>query len=109
MAVRMKDIAEELGVSTVTVSKVFNNHKDIGAATRERVLRRIKELNYQPNLHAQGLASGQSFMIGLVVPDLVHVFFSEVAKSISKVIRQQGYGLVISSSNDDPGLEREEI
>ena len=109
MVVRMKDIARELGVSTVTVSKVFNNHKDIGAATRERVLRRIKELNYQPSLHAQGLASGQSFMIGLVVPDLVHVFFSEVAKSISKVIRQQGYGLVISSSNDDPVLEREEI
>jgi LacI family transcriptional regulator len=42
MAVRMKDIAKDLGVSIVTVSKVFNNHSDIGAATRERVLRRIK-------------------------------------------------------------------
>ncbi len=109
MAVRMKDIARDLGVSTVTVSKVFNNHKDIGAATRERVLRRMKELNYQPSLHAQGLVSGQSFMIGLVVPDLVHAFFSEVAKSIAKVIREKGYGLVISSSNDDPRLEREEL
>ena len=109
MAVRMKDIARDLGVSTVTVSKVFNNHKDIGAATRERVLRRMKELNYQPSLHAQGLVSGQSFMIGLVVPDLVHAFFSEVAKSISRVIREKGYGLVISSSNDDPLLEREEL
>ena len=48
-------------------------------------------------------------MIGLVVPDLVHVFVSEIAKSVSKVIRQKGYGLVISSSNDDPRLEREEI
>jgi LacI family transcriptional regulator len=109
MAVRMKDIARDLGVSTVTVSKVFNNHKDIGADTRERVLRRMKELNYQPSLHAQGFASGHSFMIGLVVPDLVHVFFSEVAKSIARVIREKGYGLVISSSNDDPRLEREEI
>ena len=109
MPIRMKDIARELGVSTVTVSKVFNNHSDIGTATRERVLRRMKELNYQPSLHAQGLASGRSFMIGLVVPDLVHVFFSEVAKSISKVIRQKGYGLVISSSNDDPKLEQEEL
>ena len=69
----------------------------------------MKELNYQPSLHAQGLASGRSFMIGLVVPDLVHVFFSEVAKSISKVIRQKGYGLAISSSNDDPKLEQEEL
>ena len=109
MAVRMKDIAKDLGVSIVTVSKVLNNHKDIGAATRERVLRRIKELNYQPSLHAQGLASGQSFMVGLIVPDLVHAFFSEVAKSISTVIRKEGYGLVISSSDDNPRLEHEEL
>jgi LacI family transcriptional regulator len=109
MAVRMKDIAKDLGVSIVTVSKVFNNHNDIGAATRERVLRRIKELNYQPSLHAQGLASGRSFMVGLIVPDLVHAFFSEVAKSISTVIRKGGYGLVISSSEDDPRLEQEEL
>jgi LacI family transcriptional regulator len=109
MTVRMKDIAKDLGVSVVTVSKVFNNHKDISPATRERVLRRMKELNYQPSLHAQGLASGRSFMIGLIVPDLVHAFFSEVAKSISSVLRPEGYGLVISSSNDDPSLEQDEI
>jgi LacI family transcriptional regulator len=53
MAVRMKDIAQDLGVSVVTVSKVFNNHRDISPATRERVLRRMKELNYQPSLHAR--------------------------------------------------------
>ena len=109
MAVRMKDIAKDLGVSIVTVSKVFNNHKDISPATRERVLRRMKELNYQPSLHAQGLVSGQSFMVGLIVPDLVHAFFSEVAKSISAMVRKKGFGLVISSSNDDPQLEQDEI
>jgi len=109
MAVRMKDIAEELGISIVTVSKVLNNHEDISPATRRRVLRRIKELNYQPNLHAQGLASGKTFMVGLIVPDLVHVFFSEVAKSISDVLRKRGFGLVISSSNEDPELEKQEI
>jgi LacI family transcriptional regulator len=109
MAVRMKDIAQDLGVSVVTVSKVFNNHKDISPATRERVLSRMKALNYQPSLHAQGLVSGRSFMVGLIVPDLVHAFFSEVAKNISAVIRKKGFGLVISSSNDDPQLEQEEI
>jgi LacI family transcriptional regulator len=109
MAVRMKDIAYDLGVSVVTVSKVFNNHRDISPATRKRVLHRMKELNYQPSLHAQGLVSGQSFMVGLIVPDLVHAFFSEVAKSISAVVRKKGFGLVISSSNDDPQLEQDEI
>jgi DNA-binding LacI/PurR family transcriptional regulator len=48
-------------------------------------------------------------MVGLIVPDLVHAFFSEVAKSISTVIRKGGYGLVISSSEDDPRLEQEEL
>ena len=109
MAVRMKDIAAELGISTVAVSKAFNNHKDVSAATRERVLRRMKELNYQPSLHAQGLASGRSYIVGLIVPDLVHAFFSEVAKSIAAVLRQQGFGLVISSSDEDPELETQEI
>lgn len=105
----MKDIADELGISVVTVSKVFNNHKDISAATRERVLRRIKELNYQPSLHAQGLASGRTLMVGLIVPDLVHAFFSEVAKSISDTLRLKGFGLVIASSDEEPELERREL
>ena len=59
MPVRMKDIAEDLGISIVTVSKVLNNHRDISLATKQRVLRRIKELNYHPSLRAQGLVSGK--------------------------------------------------
>ncbi len=109
MPVRMKDIAEELGISVASVSKVFNNHADIGPETRKRVLRRMKELNYQPSLHAQGLASGRTLMVGLIVPDLVHAFFSEIAKSISESLRKQGFGLVISSSDEEPELERQEI
>jgi LacI family transcriptional regulator len=109
MAIRMKDIADDLGISVVTVSKVFNNHHDISASTRERVLRRMKELNYQPSLHAQGLASGRTMMVGLIVPDLVHAFFSEVAKSISDVLRKKGYGLLIASSDEEPELEQREI
>ena len=105
----MKDIAEDLGLSVVTVSKVFNNHLDIGVATRARVLRRMKELNYQPSLHAQGLASGRTMMVGLIVPDLVHAFFSEVAQSLSDVLRKKGYGLLIASSDEEPELERSEI
>lgn len=109
MAIRMKDIANDLGISVVTVSKVINNHRDISPATRERVLRRIKELNYQPSLHAQGLAFGRTLMVGLVVPDLIHAFFSEVAQSISGVIRKKGYSLLVASSDEEPELENLEI
>ena len=88
MAVRLKDIAEELGLSVVSVSKALRGHKDIGPETRERVLKRMKELNYRPNLAARALVTGRSFMMGLVVPDLVHPFFAEVAKGLSKVLRR---------------------
>lgn len=109
MAVRLKDIALDLGVSVVTVSKVLRNHRDISEDTRQRVLQRMKELNYRPNLTARALITGRSYTVGLVVPDLLHPFFTHVAKSISGVLRQQGYALLIASSEDDPNLEAEEI
>ena len=105
----MKDIARDLGVSVVTVSKVLRGHSDISPETRERVLRRMKELNYRPNLAARALVTGRTCMIGLVVPDLVHAFFAEVAKGLSRVLRKKGYSLVISSSEEDPELEQQEI
>lgn len=109
MSVRMKDIAQDLNVSVVTVSKVLRNHSDIGAATRERVLQRMKELNYRPNLAARTLVTGRTYMIGFVVPGLMHPFFVEVAKALSRQVRPLGYSLVISSSEEDPELEKQEI
>lgn len=109
MPIRMKDIAAELGVSVMTVSKVLRNEGRIGAVTRERILRRIKELGYQPNLNARGLVSGRSFLIGLIVPDLMHPFFAAMAKLISRKLRAKGFGVAISSSEEDPEMERQEI
>ncbi|HVU48279.1 MAG TPA: LacI family DNA-binding transcriptional regulator [Terracidiphilus sp.] len=109
MAVRLKDIAHDLGLSVVTVSKVLRDHPDIGEETRKRVLERMKQLNYQPNLAARSLITGQTWTIGLVVPDLLHPFFAQVAKAISVEVRKKGYSLFISSSDEDPELEKEEI
>jgi LacI family transcriptional regulator len=109
MAVRLKDIARDLGVSVVTVSKVLRGNTDIGDETRQRVLKRMKELNYQPNMMARGLASGRTYTIGLVVPDLVHPFFAEFAKSLSGVLRTSNRALILASSEEDPEVERQEI
>jgi len=109
MATRLKDIANDLGLSVVTISKVLRDHPDIGAETRRRVLKRMRELNYQPNLAARSLVTGQTWTLGLVVPDLLHPFFAEIAKAISTAIRKQGYSLLISSSDEDPDLEAQEI
>ncbi len=69
----------------------------------------MKELNYQPNVAARALVTGKSHLVGLVVPDLVHPFFAQVAKGVSRVLRNKGYGLVIASSEEDPDLEKQEI
>jgi len=109
MTTRMKDIAKDLGVSIMTVSKVLRNHPDVGDETRERVLARVKELDYQPNLAARSLVTGRTYLVGLVVPDLLHPFFAEVAKSLSDVLRGSGFSLIISSSEEDPAIEEQEI
>src|SRR3954454_24982492 len=109
MAARLKDIARDLNLSVVTISKVLRDHPDISTETRERVLKRMKELNNRPNLAARALVTGRSYIAGLVVPDLVHPFFGQVAKALSSVLRKKGYSLVLSSSEDDPELEQQEI
>ncbi len=109
MVARLKDIAQDLGLSVVTISKVLRNHPDIGQKTRKRVLKRMKELNYQPNFAARSLITGRTWTIGLVVPDLLHPFFAQIAKEISVEVRKKGYSLFISSSDEDPALEQEEI
>ena len=109
MPPRLKDIAHDLNLSVVTVSKVLRDHPDIGPETRERVLQRMKELNYRPNLAARALVTGRTCAVGLVVPDLVHPFFGEVAKALSGALSHKGYSLVLSSSDDDPALEEQQI
>jgi LacI family transcriptional regulator len=109
MNVRMKDIARDLGVSTVTISKALRNHPDVGEETRQRVLSRVKELDYRPNLAARGFLTGRTYLVGLIVPDLLHPFFAEVAASISDTLRKNDYYLVVSSSQEDPELEEREI
>ena len=109
MAVRLKDIAADIGVSSITVSKALRNHPDISAETRARVLKRTKELNYQPNLAARALAMGRTFSAGLIVPDLVYPFFAELAKGLSEILNAAGYGLLISSSQEDVTLEAKQI
>jgi LacI family transcriptional regulator len=109
MTTRMKDIADYLGLSVVTVSKVLRDHPDISDETRERVLQRVKELNYEPNILGRSLVMGRSFLVGLIVPDLLHPFFAEVAKELSNTIRSKGYSLIVSSSEEDAKMEEREI
>jgi LacI family transcriptional regulator len=105
----MKDIAAELGVSIVTVSSALRNKGRVSSGMRARILKRARELNYRTDLTARGLATGHTNLIGMIVPDLMHPFFAALAKFLSRNLRDKGYSLVISSSEDDPQLELDEV
>jgi LacI family transcriptional regulator len=109
MATRMKDIAVDLGVSLMTVSKALRNHSDISEETRERVLKRARELNYEPNWIARSLATRRTYMVGVVIPDLMHSFFAEVAKGIARRLDPLGYQVVISNTDENPAAERRQV
>src|SRR5215471_1632351 len=108
MAVTMLDIARDLNVSVVTVSKVLRNLGKISASTRRRVLQRAKELNYQTNWIARSLVTRRTYTVGLLLPDFTHPFFAEVAKAVAETIRPHGYHVIISYFEEDPALERNE-
>ena len=105
----MKRVADELGVSITTVSKVLNNRSDIGDATRARVLAKVAELGYQPNAVARSLTLRRTRTLGIIIPDLMHSFFVEIVAGIESIARNRGYGLLLCSSNEDPRKEREEV
>jgi LacI family transcriptional regulator len=109
MAVRMKDIAKDLGVSLMTVSKALRSHTDISKETRQRVLKRMRELNYQPDWIARSMVTRRTYLIGLVLPDLMHSFFAEVAMGVARKFQPLGYQVVMSNTEEDPDTERRNI
>src|ERR1700676_60867 len=105
----MKDIAIDLGVSLMTVSKALRNHSDISHKTRERVLQRMRELNYQPDWIARSMVTRRTYLVGLVLPDLMHSFFAEVAKGVARKLQPLGYQVVISDTEEDGDVERRQV
>jgi LacI family transcriptional regulator len=105
----MKDIAADLGVSLMTVSKALRDHADISEETRRRIRERARELQYEPNLIARGLASNRTYLIGLIIPDMMHSFFAEVAKGIGQKLEPRGYQILLSNSGENAEAELRQV
>jgi LacI family transcriptional regulator len=105
----LKDVAALAGTSVATASRVLNNTGYIAGETRSRVLQAAETLNYQPNLRAKGLRRGSSHTIGLLIPNLLNAYYTALADSISLLLTQNGYQLLLSSTRDDPALESETL
>ena len=109
LAVRMIDIAKDLGVSLMTVSKALRNHSDISEQTRNRVLKRARQLGYQPNWAARSLVTRRTYMVGLIIPDLMHSFFAEVARGVARRLEPLGYQIVMANSDENAEAEERQI
>jgi len=106
----LHDVAQEVGVSAKTVSRVLNSDGPTSAATRAKVLAAVERLGFQPNLMARNIRTGgPDTTIGLVVPDMGNPFFGTVAGGIENAVRERGLTLLLGSSGDDPARERDLI
>ncbi len=105
--VTIKDIAKELGISPSTVSRALKDHFEISQETKDAVKRVAEELNYQPNSLALSLRYSKSNTIGVIVPEIVHFFFSTVISGIEDIAQSKGYNVIITQSNES--LEREAV
>lgn len=98
--ITIKDIARELGVSASTVSRALKNNPDISQETRNLIHKYAKEHNYKPNALALNLRTSRSNTIGVIVPQLIHHFFSCVLSGIEETAAKAGYNILIAQSNE---------
>ena len=103
--VTIKDLARELNISPSTVSRALKDHPDISPETKNVVKALAEEMNYQPNLLAQGLRKSKTNTIGVIVPEFIHFFFSTVLAGIEDVAYSQGYHVMVTRSAEE--FERE--
>jgi LacI family transcriptional regulator len=109
MPTTLADIARELGVSKMTVSRAINNHPEISSDTRARVLETARRMNYRPNQYARALTTNRSYLLGVVVPDLMHSYFAEICRGIEVVAKPLGYQNLICSTDENALNEEVEI
>lgn len=107
--ITIKDIAKHLSISVSTVSRALCNDKNIRKETKELVLKTAKELGYKPNPVATNLKYGHTNTVGVIVPEMVTPFASQVIKGIQDVLYSKGIKVIIASSDEDPEKEKENL
>lgn len=101
----VRDVAAAAGVSVGTVSHVVSGRRPVADATRERVARAIRALNYRPNRLARSLLERRTHTIGMLIPDIANPFFGELARAVEREARAGGYCVVFGNSENDPIVE----
>jgi len=101
----IKDIASKLKISPSTVSRALHNHPDISLEMKKKVKTVAKQLDYHPDSIAQSLRQRRTNLIGVIVPEIKHNFFSAAISGIEEIAYKAGYTIIVSQSNES--YERE--
>ncbi len=105
----IKDVAELASVSISTVSRTLSGKIFVEEETRKRVLEAVKELDYKPNMLAQGLKGGKTSVIALIVPDINSLYYSMLLDKVEEYASKKGYTIFLSSSKMNTELEEENL
>jgi LacI family transcriptional regulator len=102
----LKDVAALAGTSIATASRALNGKGYVAAETSMRVLEAARQLGYRPNLRARDLRRRTSCCVGLIIPNLLNAYYTALADAASQLLSESGYQLMLSSTRDDPDIER---
>jgi len=104
--VAIRDVAQQAGVSTATVSRVVSGRGYVAVDTRARVLKAIDDLQFVPNAMARGLKTKRSGMIALLVPEIVNSFYTTVARGVENVANKHGFQVILGNTDEDIAKEK---
>ena len=107
--ITLKEIATTLGISITTVSKALKDYSDVSEKTKKAVKELAQNLNYTPNSFAVNLRTKESKTIGLIIPEVVHHFFSNVINGIIHEAEKKGYLVIILQSNESKQMEINQV
>jgi LacI family transcriptional regulator len=107
--IRQSDIAKELNVSRVTISKGLRDHPDISMEMKRKILSTARKMGYIPNLIARQLNSRRTFTIGIVVPDLENSFFSFAVDTMIDYATEHNYHVMLTVSREKENIEKQNI
>lgn len=109
MKITIKDVAEKAGVSIATASMVLNHRKGASLATREKVLKTAKALNYIPNDSARTLVNQNSRYIGILIPEIQNPFYSAIVDIMTGIVEKKGFTILLGISNNSSRQEAEYV
>jgi LacI family transcriptional regulator len=99
------DVSKIAGVSPSTVSRVMNSPEIVAEDTRQKVANAIKELTYIPNMMAASMPKRRTNYIGLIIPDITNIFFSNLVRGVQDVCEKHGYSVLVVNSDDNQEKE----